>query len=98
MARIFVLPTASRPLGLLYRANRAQVDFDSPTGAALCGGGGGDGVFCFGGGFAGMLLLMVLCSSAWAQVDFDSPTGAMQEGAMFAASCVCSAGSPHGVV
>jgi hypothetical protein len=34
MARMFVLPTASRPLGLLYRANRAQVDFDSPTGAA----------------------------------------------------------------
>jgi hypothetical protein len=35
MARMFVLPTASRPLGLLYRANKAQVDFDSPTGAAL---------------------------------------------------------------
>ncbi|KAF6253597.1 hypothetical protein COO60DRAFT_401567 [Scenedesmus sp. NREL 46B-D3] len=35
MARIFVLPTASRPLGLLYRANKAQVDFDSPTGIIL---------------------------------------------------------------
>jgi hypothetical protein len=35
LARIFVLPTAGRPLGLLYRANKAQVDFANPTGAAL---------------------------------------------------------------
>uniref|UniRef100_A0A383V5P7 Uncharacterized protein n=1 Tax=Tetradesmus obliquus TaxID=3088 RepID=A0A383V5P7_TETOB len=32
LARMFVLPTAARPLGLLYRANRAQVDFANPTG------------------------------------------------------------------
>jgi hypothetical protein len=35
LARIFVLPTAVRPLGLLYRANKAQVDFGNPTGEDL---------------------------------------------------------------
>ncbi len=30
--RLFVVPTGSRPLGLLFRANKGQVDFEGATG------------------------------------------------------------------
>lgn len=32
--RLFVVPTGNRPLGLLYRANKGQVDFDGAVGTA----------------------------------------------------------------
>ncbi len=33
MNRVFVLPSAPRPLGLLMRASQGQVDFAGPIGA-----------------------------------------------------------------
>lgn len=30
--RLFVVPTGTRPLGLLFRANKGQVDFEGVTG------------------------------------------------------------------
>lgn len=35
LPRIFILPTGGRPLGLMYRATRGQVDFSSPQGVLL---------------------------------------------------------------
>lgn len=32
LMRLFVLPTGSRPLGLLFRANKGQVDFEGVLG------------------------------------------------------------------
>jgi len=34
--RLFVVPTGNRPLGLLYRANKGQVDFDGAVGRWGC--------------------------------------------------------------
>lgn len=41
--RLFVVPTAVRPLGLVFRAIKGQVDFETPLGerGTLYGGGWG---------------------------------------------------------
>jgi hypothetical protein len=35
--RLFVVPTGTRPLGLLFRAKKGQVDFEGATGATRQG-------------------------------------------------------------
>jgi hypothetical protein len=39
--RLFVVPTGSRPLGLLFRASKGQVDFEGAVGEGGAGGAGG---------------------------------------------------------